>query len=65
MERLTKKNDFAEYMSLKYTSKKPIYLDYNKNDSTAIEEILNKLGQLEDIEDELGINLIEFFKRRS
>jgi hypothetical protein len=60
--RLTESNPFKKFTSLKYTNKKPIFLDYDKGDSKAVEELLNKLGQLEDIEDEFGIDLLILFK---
>lgn len=59
--RLTESNPLKDFVPLKYTSKKPIFLDYDKGDTKVIEELLNKLGQLEDIEDELGIDLITLF----
>lgn len=51
MNRLTKKND------------KPLVGDYysDSKDATTI-DIKNKLGQLEDIEEEFGIELVTLFK---
>ena len=65
--RLTEKNELADFTSLKYKPKKPIYLDYDKGDAKTAEELLNKLGQYEDIEEkaqwnELGIDLITLVK---
>ena len=45
--RLTSKNKFDDYYFINGTA-------------TCPNEIANKLGQLEDIEDELGVNLVEF-----
>lgn len=55
MNRLTEDNPLKDFVSLKYTSKKPIYLDYNKGDAKTVEELLNKLGKYEDLDEELGI----------
>ena len=41
---------------------KGIYDINNKNYAFGVSESLNKLGQLEDIEEELGIDLITLFK---
>ena len=60
--RLTEKNELAAFTSLKYLPKKPIYLDYNKGDAKTVEALLNKLGKLEDIEEELEIDLITLVK---
>lgn len=60
--RLTESNPLKDFVSLKFTSKNPIFLDYDKGDAKVVEELLNKLGQLEDIEDELGIELSILFK---
>ena len=60
--RLTRESFLREHTALKYVPNKPIYLNYNKSDTKTVEELLNKLGQLEDIEDELGIDLIILFK---
>ena len=62
MKRLTESNPFKDFMTLKYTSKKPIFLDCDKGETKVVEELLNKLGQLEDIEDELGISLVIYHK---
>ena len=58
--RLTRKNEFAEQTGMTHVNNKPIYLDEKKfNESLdAFKEIINKLGQLEDIEDELGLSLV-------
>ena len=58
--RLTRKNEFAEQTGMTHRNNKPIYLDgKNFNESLdTFREIVNKLGQLEDIEEELGIDLI-------
>ena len=45
---------------MRLTSKRGNYYDFDENDQ--INEVSSKLGQLEDIEDELGIDLIILFK---
>ena len=65
--RLTKQNikEQAEASLFKYGFSKQITIDgeCNFNESLdALRNIANKLGQLEDIEDELGIDLITLFK---
>ena len=53
MSRLTKQNDFGNLTSLKYVPEEPIFLDYTKTNTNIVEKLLNKVGQLEDIEDVL------------
>lgn len=48
MERLSKKNEFGHYEPIRQ--------------GRILHDCLDKLGQLEDIEDELGIDLITLFK---
>ena len=57
--RLTEKNNTPFAKNINYFPS-----DYlgNKNEMEISELLLNKLGQLEDIEEELGIDLITLFK---
>ena len=65
--RLTRNSGFAEQTGMTHINNKPIYLDEKKfNESLdTFREIMNKLGQLEDIEEELGIDLITLFKAQT
>ena len=56
--RLTKKCDNLYYTNAKFSSGS-VYLDNNGNYTNAS---VNKLGQLEDIEEELGIGLDKLFE---
>lgn len=59
MTRLTKK--YKENYFVNQDNKELIKLDID-NDHNSSQIIRNKLGQLEDIEEELGIDLIKLFK---
>ena len=65
--RLTRSNEFAEQTGMTHVNNKPIFLDSKHFNECFdnLKEIINKLGQLEDIEDELGIDLITLFKALS
>ena len=56
--RLTKKSDNLYYTNAKFSSGS-VFLDNNGNYTNAC---VDKLGQLEDIEEELGIDLVTLFK---
>ena len=57
--RLTEKNNTGYLTAQKYFPSKEFE---NKNELESAALLLNKLGQLEDIEEELGIDLITLFK---
>lgn len=70
MERITKKDRYGHFYTNKANCRNIHSLDGEKLEGTFFEnqvlsidgEAIDKLGQLEDIEDELGIDLITLFK---
>ena len=63
MNRLTRTYTDEELKLFKEEMKEPID-DYVEKDNVGRSQIIHKLGQLEDIEDKIGIEIVDFFKLR-
>ena len=60
--RLTEKNEFGNYIGTNLLDDECICRGLSFDETNEMTDVFNKLGQLEDIEEELGIDLITFFK---
>ena len=60
--RLTERNEFGNYIGTNLLDDECICRGLSFDELNEMTNIFNKLGQLEDIEEELGIDLITFFK---
>lgn len=60
--RLTEKNEFGNYIGTNLLDDECLCRELSFDELNEMTDVFNKLGQLEDIEEELGIELITFFK---
>lgn len=60
--RLTEKNEFGNYIGTNLLDDECLCRSLNFDEINEMTDVFNKLGQLEDIEEELGIDLVILFK---
>lgn len=62
MKRLTEKNEFGDYVGSNLLDDECLCRELSFDEMNEMTECFNKLGKLEDLEEELGIDLVTLFK---